>query len=83
MAVVELVQGLRDLDSRRFRAAAMHGGSAGQAGKLARRNLAAFTSDVDAAIVNAADCGSDMSEYGPAVGRRAPETHAIQILDER
>jgi glycolate oxidase iron-sulfur subunit len=45
-------------------ALAMHGGRAGQARRLARRNLAAFTSDVDAVIANAAGCGSGMREYG-------------------
>jgi glycolate oxidase iron-sulfur subunit len=45
-------------------ALAMHGGRAGQARALARRNLAAFPADVDAVIVNAAGCGSGMREYG-------------------
>ena len=45
-------------------ALAMHGGRAGQARALARRNLDAFPEDVDAVIVNAAGCGSGMREYG-------------------
>ena len=41
----------------------MHAGAAGQARQLARRNLAAFPSDVDAVVTNAAGCGSGMKEY--------------------
>ncbi len=42
----------------------LHIGEAGQARDLARRNLAAFPTDVDAVITNAAGCGSGMHEYG-------------------
>jgi glycolate oxidase iron-sulfur subunit len=45
-------------------ALSMHTGAAGQARKLARRNLAAFGEDVDAIVTNAAGCGSGMREYG-------------------
>jgi glycolate oxidase iron-sulfur subunit len=45
-------------------ALAIHGGRAGQARALARRNLAAFPDDVDAVIANAAGCGSGMRDYG-------------------
>jgi glycolate oxidase iron-sulfur subunit len=41
----------------------LHIGEAEQAQTLARRNLAAFPSDVDAIITNAAGCGSGMHEY--------------------
>jgi len=41
----------------------MHTGEAKQAESLARKNLAAFPSDVDAVITNAAGCGSGMREY--------------------
>ena len=41
----------------------LHIGEAEQAQALARRNLAAFPSDVDAIITNAAGCGSGMHEY--------------------
>ena len=42
----------------------MHVGEFGQARHLARRNLSAFPTDVDAVITNAAGCGSGMKEYG-------------------
>lgn len=42
----------------------LHIGEAAQARDLARRNLAAFPTDVDAIITNAAGCGSGMHEYG-------------------
>jgi glycolate oxidase iron-sulfur subunit len=42
----------------------LHIGEAEQARSLARRNLAAFPTDVDAIITNAAGCGSGMHEYG-------------------
>jgi glycolate oxidase iron-sulfur subunit len=45
-------------------ALAMHAGRAGQARRLARRNLDAFGDGVDAVVVNAAGCGSGMREYG-------------------
>ena len=41
----------------------LHIGEAAQARDLARRNLAAFPTDVDAIITNAAGCGSGMHEY--------------------
>jgi glycolate oxidase iron-sulfur subunit len=44
-------------------ALSMHTGAAGQARRLARRNLAAFPDDVDAVVTNAAGCGSGMKEY--------------------
>jgi glycolate oxidase iron-sulfur subunit len=44
-------------------ALSMHCGAAGQARALARRNLRAFPSDVDAVLTNAAGCGSGMKEY--------------------
>ncbi|RIK43700.1 MAG: 2-hydroxy-acid oxidase [Chloroflexi bacterium] len=43
---------------------AMHTGEARQARLLARRNLGAFPSDVDAILTNAAGCGSGIHEYG-------------------
>lgn len=45
-------------------ALAMHVGEADQARRLARRNLRAFPTDVDAIITTAAGCGSGMHEYG-------------------
>ena len=42
----------------------LHIGEAKQAQELARKNLAAFPTDVDAIITNAAGCGSGMQEYG-------------------
>ena len=41
----------------------MHAGRARQAGRSARRTLAAFPDDVDAVVTNAAGCGSGMREY--------------------
>ncbi|MCS7325325.1 MAG: glycolate oxidase subunit GlcF [Anaerolineae bacterium] len=45
-------------------ALSMHIGEAEHARQLARRNLDAFPSDVDAILSNAAGCGSAMKEYG-------------------
>ncbi|MCB0034872.1 MAG: (Fe-S)-binding protein, partial [Anaerolineales bacterium] len=42
----------------------MHIGEADRAQTLARQNLKAFPSDVDAILTNAAGCGSGMHEYG-------------------
>jgi glycolate oxidase iron-sulfur subunit len=42
---------------------ALHIGAAAQAKKLASSNFAAFPSDVDAIVTNAAGCGSGMHEY--------------------
>ena len=42
----------------------MHSGQSQRAQALARRNLGAFPSDVDAVVTNAAGCGAGMSEYG-------------------
>lgn len=44
-------------------ALSMHTGDAKQAMTLARANLAAFPTDVDAIITNAAGCGSGMHDY--------------------
>ena len=55
-------------------AAAMHTGARAQALAFARANLAAFPSDVDAIITNAAGCGAGLKEY-PALlaGERGEE----------
>ncbi|MEX1019882.1 MAG: heterodisulfide reductase-related iron-sulfur binding cluster, partial [Litorilinea sp.] len=42
---------------------AAHTGEADQARRFARQNMAAFPTDVDAIITNAAGCGSGMHEY--------------------
>lgn len=42
---------------------ALHSGDGETARRLARRNLAAFPTDVDAVITTAAGCGSGMREY--------------------
>ncbi|MCG8583164.1 MAG: (Fe-S)-binding protein, partial [Pirellulales bacterium] len=44
-------------------ALAAHTGAASQAKQMARNNLAAFPSAVDAIVTNAAGCGSGMHEY--------------------
>jgi glycolate oxidase iron-sulfur subunit len=63
-------------------ALAMHGGRAGQARRLARRNLRAFPSDLDAVVANAAGCGSGMREYGLLFAGEADEA-AARALAER
>ncbi|HET9719548.1 MAG TPA: glycolate oxidase subunit GlcF [Solirubrobacteraceae bacterium] len=45
-------------------ALAIHGGDFSAARPLARANLRAFPSDVDAIVTNAAGCGSGMKDYG-------------------
>jgi glycolate oxidase iron-sulfur subunit len=57
-------------------ALAMHGGRADQARRLARRNLEAFPTDVDAVIATAAGCGSGMREYGLLFAGEADEDAA-------
>ena len=60
---------------------AMHGGRAQQARRLARRNLAAFPSDVDAVIANAAGCGSGMREYALLFAGERDEAAARALAD--
>ena len=60
-------------------ALAMHGGRAGQARTLARRNLRAFPPDVDAVIANAAGCGSGMREYGLLFADEPDEERAREL----
>ncbi|MCL4870603.1 MAG: glycolate oxidase subunit GlcF [Anaerolineae bacterium] len=57
-------------------ALAMHTGEAKQARPLARQNLAAFPTDVDAIITNAAGCGSAIKEYGLLLAGEADEERA-------
>ncbi len=45
-------------------ALSMHTGNLDRARAFARHNMAAFPSDVDAIVTNAAGCGSGMHEYG-------------------
>jgi glycolate oxidase iron-sulfur subunit len=61
---------------------AMHAGEAEGARKLARRNLEAFPTDVDAVITTAAGCGSGMREYG-ALFLGEPEQEAAERLAGR
>jgi glycolate oxidase iron-sulfur subunit len=61
---------------------AMHAGEAEGARKLARRNLDAFPTDVDAVITTAAGCGSGMREYG-ALFLGEPEEEAAERLAGR
>ena len=58
-------------------ALSMHIGEAGQAKDLARANLAAFPTDVDAVVTNAAGCGSGMKEYPALFKGLAEEAQAI------
>jgi glycolate oxidase iron-sulfur subunit len=66
-------------------ALALHLGELDTARRQARTNLAAFPTDVDAVISNAAGCGSALREYGQLFeGRReAPEADwfAAQAID--
>jgi glycolate oxidase iron-sulfur subunit len=58
---------------------ALHIGEDGQARSLARRNLLAFPSDVDAIITNAAGCGSGIHEYGLLFAGTADEERAMSF----
>lgn len=55
---------------------ALHTGEARLARSLARRNFAAFPTDVDAIITNAAGCGSGIHEYGLLFAGTAEEERA-------
>jgi glycolate oxidase iron-sulfur subunit len=59
----------------------LHTGAADQARTLARRNLKAFSGDVDAVITNAAGCGSGMKEYGLLFAGTAEEDAARAFAD--
>ncbi len=63
-------------------ALAAHTGAAWQAKKFARENLAAFPTDVDAILTNAAGCGSGMHEYGLWLAGE-PEQEAAERFAER
>ncbi len=63
-------------------ALAMHTGMSERAKPLARRNLAAFPSDVDAIVTNAAGCGSGMREYGLLL-KGEPEHEAAERFGDR
>jgi glycolate oxidase iron-sulfur subunit len=59
----------------------LHGGDPESARAMARQNLAAFPSDLDAVVTTAAGCGSTMKEYrhllaGDAASARATELAA-------
>lgn len=58
-------------------ALAAHTGAAWQAKEFARQNIAAFPSDVDAILTNAAGCGSGMHEYALWL-RGEPEQQAAE-----
>jgi glycolate oxidase iron-sulfur subunit len=55
---------------------ALHTGEARLARSLARRNFAAFPTDIDAIITNAAGCGSGIHEYGLLFAGTAEEERA-------
>ncbi|HWH93652.1 MAG TPA: heterodisulfide reductase-related iron-sulfur binding cluster [Baekduia sp.] len=63
-------------------ALALHTGAAEQAKPLARANIKAFGTGVDAVITNAAGCGSGMKEYGLLFAGE-PEHAAAQALADR
>ncbi|MCA9969419.1 MAG: (Fe-S)-binding protein, partial [Anaerolineales bacterium] len=59
----------------------MHIGEDGRAQALARQNLQAFPTDVDAVVTNAAGCGSGMHEYGLLFAGQPEETAARAFAD--
>ncbi|MPZ19339.1 MAG: 4Fe-4S dicluster domain-containing protein [Luteitalea sp.] len=63
-------------------ALAMHVGEADQARRLARRNLRAFPTDVDAIITTAAGCGSGMHEYSLLFKGLAEESDAERLASQ-
>lgn len=63
-------------------ALALHTGERPRALQLARQNLAAFPSDVDAIISNAAGCGSGLQEY-PHLFHGLPEAERAQAFAAR
>jgi len=58
---------------------AAHTGEFERARSLARRNVAAFPTDVDAVVTNTAGCGSGMKEYGLLFGGEADEAAAREL----
>jgi glycolate oxidase iron-sulfur subunit len=60
----------------------MHSGQSRRAKAHARKNLAAFPSDVDAVVTNAAGCGAGMREYG-LLFKGADEEQEARALAER
>ena len=63
-------------------ALAAHTGAGEKARAQARRNLAAFPTDVDAIVTNAAGCGSGMQEYGLWL-RGEPEQEEAEALADK
>jgi glycolate dehydrogenase iron-sulfur subunit len=63
-------------------ALAMHAGAANQAKALARRNLRAFPSDIDAVLTNAAGCGSGMHDY-PLLFKGDPDAEQARRFSGR
>jgi glycolate oxidase iron-sulfur subunit len=63
-------------------ALSLHAGDESRALSLARSNLAAFPSDVDAVLANAAGCGSGMMEY-PLLFRGLPEEERARAFAAR
>lgn len=60
-------------------ALAMHIGEEKQARAVARKNLSAFPTDIDAIVTNAAGCGSGMREYGLLFRGEEEEPEAISL----
>jgi glycolate oxidase iron-sulfur subunit len=57
----------------------MHTGDHQEARQLARQNLTAFPTDVDAILTNAAGCGSGMKEYGLLFKGLEDESKAVEF----
>jgi glycolate oxidase iron-sulfur subunit len=63
-------------------ALAMHTGAGDQAKRHARRNLAAFPTDVDAIVTNAAGCGSGLKEYDLLFQGESEHTQARAMAEK-
>ena len=59
----------------------LHGGRIAEFRRMARRFMAAWDSDLDAIVVNAAGCGSAMKEYGRWLGDGAAQAFSSTVRD--
>jgi glycolate oxidase iron-sulfur subunit len=60
----------------------LHSGLRGEAEKLARRNVEAFSEGAfDAIVTNAAGCGSTLKEYGALLGTGAARDFSVRVRD--
>jgi glycolate oxidase iron-sulfur subunit len=59
----------------------LHGGRIAEFRRMARRFMAAWDSDLDVIVVNAAGCGSALKEYGHWLGDGAAEAFSSKVRD--